>query len=484
MSGSTANTSRPARKALIIIGAVTLALVTTVVLAEVGLRVAAWALLSARDDMPSEGSDAILCLGDSWTFNAADDDPGQHSYPSQLQRLVDRAVGKWKYRVINRGRPGLDSTTLRHSLPAMLKQYRPAILVVLTGGTQGGEVGRGADDIGYQPGLLERLRVVRIWSSRATPTRGASARPLDRVLEPGKVRDALINAVSQPQRTKAGPDDGMGIPAARDTGCLRPKQLNKKRAEVDAAMALGPEALDQVLNSEPTCVPLLVHAADICFGRRDFKCVNKLAQKALLLQPGEPRATVILSAVRHHLKRPIPADDLSQMNHVISEHPGFIRARRLKLLTMLLGKVTLCELRRELAAARRMCSGCGWTKTANEIFQGKVQVPGSRRLTADLTAIHQMSRAVGTRLLLLNYPSTEPDTCSNLAPMVTARFAKQQKVKIIEIEDILGVVESRNTRFFGAQKYPNTKGNNFLAREILRELTAIGWIKNRVKVQM
>ncbi len=473
---------RSLRRAAIIAGSIVLAAVTVLALAELGLRAAEWVLLSGRDDGPAAGSASILCVGDSWTYGVESEDPARHSYPAQLQRLVDERVGRYRYRVINRGRPGLNSRLLRQRLLTQLKRFRPSVVVVLVGGTNFYNAGQElSGDAEAELSWWRRLKVVRIWGVLSSPKQ-APRQPLAQGLKAGDVRTDLVTAVSRPKVQGEFRDDAQGIPLASETGCSGAGDAAGLMAAVHGAAGKSTAEVAAVLARAPGCTRLMVHAADLCFARRNFDCARRFANQALKKEPQEPRATVVLAAVQHHLKQPLAKETLAQLEHVTAAHPRYMRARRLKSLALLLGKVTLCELKRELTAANKACPRCGWVKAAMKVFEKEVQTPGARTLRQDLSAIHHLCKMRRAKLLLLNYPQSDRDVCGHMAQEVNAAFAHKHKVPIIEIGQILGPLSTtKKSPFYGAQDHPNTKGYGLLARKVLDRLTTLGWVTKAEK---
>jgi len=72
----------------------------------------------------------ILCLGDSHTYGVKLGE--EDSYPGQLQTLLD-ARAKGRYRILNFGLPGTNSSEIRASLSDRLVKYRPKTLILLAG---------------------------------------------------------------------------------------------------------------------------------------------------------------------------------------------------------------------------------------------------------------------------------------------------------------------------------------------------------------
>ena len=475
----TASRSR-LRAALVIAGSILLAGLTVLVLAEVGLRVTEWALLSGRDNGPAAGSESILCAGDSWTYGVESEDPARFSYPAQLQNLVDARAGKFSYRVINRGRPGLNSRLLRMGLEAQLERYKPSVVVMLVGGTnffdRGQELSGGRE---APRSFWRQLKVVRIWGVLISSRQGPR-QPRAQILKVGHVRTDLVTAVSLPQVKDGFRDDAQGLPLARATGCAA--NMDKLMAAAQQAASSGAAAVARVVQQAPRCTMLMVHAADLCFARRKFDCARRFASEALKQDPRDPRAVVVLAAVQHHLRKPLARATLARLEQITSRHPKFMRARRLRALTLLLGQVTLCELRRELTAASRACPRCGWVKAAMAVFRREVQTPGTRILREDLAAIHDLCRKHRSRLLMLNYPESDRDVCGHLAHEVIAAFARQRKVPIIEIGKVLG--GTGKSAYYADQDHPNTRGYARLARKVLDQLWSLGWVKKGKKGQV
>ena len=97
---------------------------------EVALQIGAYALWrSARGTTPS-GADAILCVGDSFTYGLGAT-AGGGSYPRQLEAVL-RAEGRERT-VINGGWPGQTSREILLKLPAQLARHRPGVVCILAG---------------------------------------------------------------------------------------------------------------------------------------------------------------------------------------------------------------------------------------------------------------------------------------------------------------------------------------------------------------
>ncbi len=104
-------------------------------LLEGGLRVVGAFSSGATDRRPPQDLDTytIVCLGDSWTYGigAAYD----KSYPRQLEDLLKALPDKKKIRVINRGVGAYNSSQILHEYKELLRSgVRPDLVIVLSGG--------------------------------------------------------------------------------------------------------------------------------------------------------------------------------------------------------------------------------------------------------------------------------------------------------------------------------------------------------------
>ena len=102
---------------------------------ELILRVigAIYAYRSESDEVIKDPAQCtILCVGDSVTFGLGA--PRIQSYPAQLQRLLNTGTPQKKINVINRGRPGYNTTLLLETLSYDIREAKPDIVLILTGG--------------------------------------------------------------------------------------------------------------------------------------------------------------------------------------------------------------------------------------------------------------------------------------------------------------------------------------------------------------
>jgi lysophospholipase L1-like esterase len=151
----------------------------------------------------------VLCVGDSFTFGAGA--AAADSYPAQLERLL-HAGATGRFRVVNEGVPGSNSSQLVRRLPFLLRKHRPEIVVVLTGQNDGNVEDSDyylftntGEDAGKR--LLNVLSRSRFFRLIRTAVRQAVYRVARRSAEPApepplheeeaRLRDAL-NALNDP----------------------------------------------------------------------------------------------------------------------------------------------------------------------------------------------------------------------------------------------------------------------------------------------
>ncbi len=110
-----------------------LGVVFTAIVLELGLRFAGQILLYLQDkknqsSLSDPSAYRIICLGDSMTLNG-----GRYSYPRQLEDTLNNLKLGIKFRVINKGKIGLNSSGLMRGLGEDLRAYRPQMVIVMLG---------------------------------------------------------------------------------------------------------------------------------------------------------------------------------------------------------------------------------------------------------------------------------------------------------------------------------------------------------------
>lgn len=148
--------------------------------------------LRNRPEAPAAEGNAVLCVGDSFTYGFAASDRTK-SYPAQLQSLAGPSV-----RVINRGWPGQNSYDVVSGLRELLRTTRPRVVYLIAGANDGWSragiyaAGEGRGDgfeLRWRTLRLARVLLTRAWQSGSEAT-VASAAPM----RPSPAAPAAANA--------------------------------------------------------------------------------------------------------------------------------------------------------------------------------------------------------------------------------------------------------------------------------------------------
>lgn len=127
--------------------------------------VATRALGQRAEELGGAAGRRILCVGDSHTYGTSV--TREESYPAQLEATLNRVDPEGRYRVVNRGVPGMNSAQLAGILPFWLGQLDPDFAVVWIGSNNAWNRARdpmraGAGEGGLLADLLARSRLLRL----------------------------------------------------------------------------------------------------------------------------------------------------------------------------------------------------------------------------------------------------------------------------------------------------------------------------------
>ena len=124
----TKKTSFGQKVSLVIFG-----ILLSLILLELGLRIGGAVLLAMQDYRNHrfanrQGVYKIVCIGESTTMSG-----GEHSYPRQLERILNQNNKGLRFQVINKGVSGTTTPVIISRLPAILDETKPDMVIVMMG---------------------------------------------------------------------------------------------------------------------------------------------------------------------------------------------------------------------------------------------------------------------------------------------------------------------------------------------------------------
>lgn len=467
------------RSWVVFVGLSLLAVLTALAMAEVGLRAAGWWMDRSRQPVSVKGSKTILCLGDSWTWGAESGDVARLSYPAQLQALLDRRYPRGRYRVVNRGKPGMSGESLAEQLPNILKRHKPHVVVLLVGGVVWVVPGSGGVELSRRSsameGPLSHLRVVRLL--RTLHTRPGFTRSPELRRRARQLRQQLIPVF----QTNEAAQEKRGVPHIPYMGCrqtdsihLRLEQLRKTGDPVGAGISA-------LMEQEPTCMAVWITGAELCLRRRDFNCAEDFVGRVLQYHQYEPHALVVQALVRRHKAGKWTRDIWRGLNAVRERHPAFLRARRFALLAHASSNLNICHTHADLQNVLVHDPGCTWARRALKIT-GKTFGPSmhqqfGRRYRQYMTIIARAVKRNGASLLLLNYPPSEINPCQTAITGSIARYSEANAIPRLELGPVLGpITKVRVRKLFSTGGHPNAAGYREMAMAVSAQLRELGWV--------
>lgn len=115
----------------------TFGLLVSFLLLELGLRLGSYIYVSLqefrnRKAISGEGTYRIMCLGDSVTVVG-----GEHAYPFQLEKILNKRQDKINFSVVNKGVTGATTGIILSQLEKNINKYRPHMIMIMAGLTDG-----------------------------------------------------------------------------------------------------------------------------------------------------------------------------------------------------------------------------------------------------------------------------------------------------------------------------------------------------------
>ncbi len=156
MNKNKSQSNSPLRQKLLLI---VFGLFIALLLAEVFFRIGgliAYKTMIDNNKVSDDADNVILCLGDSSTLGTGSSDNDKFSYPSQLQTILDNNTDM-KFKVINLGIGGLNSSQLVNRLNKNILKYKADILIVQIGENDYHTVNESNIIKYYDVGFLKRV---------------------------------------------------------------------------------------------------------------------------------------------------------------------------------------------------------------------------------------------------------------------------------------------------------------------------------------
>ncbi len=503
----------PARKTWLarvatLLAVVIAALLTLALLAEGGMRLAAWVSLSARESGPApSGARTVLAIGDSWTFGDESGDPARFSYPAQLQGLVDKKYGAGRMKIINRGRVGFDSPEVRGRLPKILKTHRPWGIVVQVGGVNW----IGADRIGQRavPPWLVRLSKRKFWGHlagfrvvrlvgmlTASPEKQGRARK-EAELERLRTRlDKLVNSREARSDRRAWPAPpilgclAQGEPPASNLAALltryggTPPEKVRKRAHT--WVQYKPEAVARLLAARPTCSGAHILTAEACLNDQDLSCAKAHLNSAAAVAAANFRYRLLHLDYTIIKEKTWPEETFQLFESLFILSPKSIPSYRFKLRQEAERAAQICHIETTVKWLLVRLSGTPWLERIREFINKQYRRKElwelrDGELREDLTAILAVAREAGVKVMLLNYaPRKRGSTqCNRSLGSIYDEVHSALDVPLVDIRGLLsdeGKDPHADTEDYGGQGHPNAHGYGKIARAVLAQMERQGWL--------
>lgn len=121
------------KKRVVLVG---FGLIVALILLEILLRTVGFVYYYEKRYTPGNHPDdafVILCLGDSCTQGLGASNERKFSYPAQLQTILNRRHPDRKFRVVNMGFGGANSSQLARRLEGFIRLHKPDLAIVLIG---------------------------------------------------------------------------------------------------------------------------------------------------------------------------------------------------------------------------------------------------------------------------------------------------------------------------------------------------------------
>lgn len=426
-----------------------LGVMVAVLILEAGLRTHRVFLESRIAPKTAENKKTILCIGDSFVWGHGAD--SAHSYPRQLEKLLGE-----KFRVINAGVSGQNTSQLLNSFESLIDSYNPEMVIILTGSAnfwnyEGFDAYlRDNGSLNFLRGYVYRSSIYKLmklfysdWRNRLIPQESEEGlhRGLTKMvnednanagwdyLMQGNIQMALSCFEKDTREADCSPRSYCGIAWIY--------KGEKKYAE-----AL--EYYQKAVESNPSYVDAYAYAGECCEYQGKNKEAIEWYKRGILAKP-EAEENFNYGKI---VKAVIDSNEKDSQNDVL----------------LFLKDIALTLPKRN----RLICSSI---KIMEENIKRSSESAVERWIEKDIMKIVKMSSGKNSAVILMNYPG-EFKQLNGLLRNV----AQQLSVPFVDIHNSFSLLAKHGdmTAYFVPDGHCNARGYGVIAEEIYKKMLQIG----------
>jgi tetratricopeptide (TPR) repeat protein len=275
------------------------------VILEIVLRLGGFIILSFQEHknrlaLQEKGTYRIMCLGGSTTAEG-----GEYAYPVQLEEMLNEKNTGVKFKIINKGVQGADSTFILSQLQENLDKYNPDLVIVMMGENDWVDLLPYNDSWGLKVRLF--FRDFRIYKT----IRLLIARVVNKNLElkSGKFEKQVRSSIPEGAGAVDGPiDKGKNVGwENKEVEYLVSKFLRYMNQKEN--IELADKAIRQAIEISPQDVQLLCFLGDsyACQGR--YREAEAVLKKGIALEPNQSFLYVTLAFSHSEQRQYLAAED-------------------------------------------------------------------------------------------------------------------------------------------------------------------------------
>lgn len=275
------------------------------VVLEIGLRLGGFVMLSLQEHenklvFNKKSTYKIMCLGGSTTADGL-----QYSYPSQLERILNKNNAGTRFKVINKGVDSFDSTAILSNLQKNLAKYKPDMVMVMTGENDGLDMVPYDDTLGLKVKLFfqgfRTYKIIRLLGLRIVnkvKELGFLERKKEIKVLKNKskfVQRRYLNLMKKNSRGTGGTigeENRMGWKKKEVEDLISIFSINKSQMK---NFEVADRALKRAIEISPRELSLYSFLGDsyVCQGR--YKEAEDLLKKAIAIEPNKSYLHVTLA---------------------------------------------------------------------------------------------------------------------------------------------------------------------------------------------